>query len=986
MKLFKNFIFVFFVSFSWAQTWQWTGRTHGELDWTTIETEHFRIHHHQGIESIAKEGASIAEQVYPLLLKQMELKDIPTIDIIFTSEDEIMNGFALWTNTTFIWVDQNDAAIWLEDEKWLYQVVSHELQHIFFFHKIETWIPEPWSFLLSKTPGWVVEGLAEYETERWRPYRADISHKYHILKNKTKEMDPHHDGFSKLLYWSNRFGDSTIVNTLSEQNKIGLFNFEDAFKKHTGITVDQFNEDWRRQMNTYYYGYRAQKEAIEEIGKVVTLPIKKLGSFSFYSDSTRMAITGMDDEGQFDQSLYIIQRDTTKEKEQREKRKKAEKKESKKEKMTGIFTNIFKKQKQDEKKKNPKPILVWDKKEVDYGSFQETLSWSPDGRKLAYSKYHFGENQSMVNDIKVYDLDSKKSTWMTHSMRATYPDWAPDGENIVFVAHENSIANLYTMNPDGSNINKITDYTYDTQILNPHYSPDGQSIVFAMADQEANLDLFLLTMDLGEIRRLTNDPSADYGPVWHPGGDFISYTSHAGSTPNIHTLNLTTGESRQVTDVGDAVWAAQWSVVDSSIMAVTLPDVDTVRIANVDPHRYITTKDLTLRELYTDWREAKPNTILKDIDPKKDVSIVKIHDYTPSLGFKHLTSLVLPIGNSIIGFTQWADAMTRHIFTGIGLADFSQGKTHRFLLQYINAMGGPMWGINVSSLFDIKIKPYDRSKWGLLEENNSIAVWSNLPYNTGNSTSGNHVFGVQLKITDRNASIIEDVNESTDEIQIVNTRSNSFLPAPASGKEGLFSIHYIWKNMRPHKQNIMIPKQGSGFNAQLDVASSSVFGDFDFTKITTDAFFNWLPHKKSPVVVFGRIKTVTMLGNNPPPQDMPAITNDTPIYLGGNNVFGSDEVVHLRGWDDWRLGDRVIFGTIEPRLGNEKVTAATFIDFGNAWYSNGKMDDWLFTAGYELRVNLIGFVIAYGTAQDFNRWRDGEWPVNYIRLSLVNPF
>jgi len=78
-------------------------------------------------------------------------------------------------------------------------------------------------------------------------------------------------------------------------------------------------------------------------------------------------------------------------------------------------------------------------------------------------------------------------------------------------------------------------------------------------------------------------------------------------------------------------------------------------------------------------------------------------------------------------------------------------------------MGGPMWGINVSSLFDIKIKPYDRSKWGLLEENNSFAVWSNLPYNTGNSTSGNHVFGVQLKITDRNASIIEDVNESTDE-------------------------------------------------------------------------------------------------------------------------------------------------------------------------------------------------------------------------------
>ena len=237
MQFVKKIILVSFISIGWAQTWQWTGRTHGELEWTTIETEHFRIHHHQGIEDIAKEGASMAEQVRPILLEQMNLEDIPTIDIIFTTEDEIMNGFALWTYTTFIWVDQNDAAIWLEDEKWLYQVLSHELQHIVFFHRVKTWFPQPWSFLISQTPGWVVEGLAEYETERWRPFRADISHKFHVLKNKMDEMDPHHDGFSKLLYWSDRFGDSTIVNTLSERNRMGLFMFDDAFKKHTGFTV-----------------------------------------------------------------------------------------------------------------------------------------------------------------------------------------------------------------------------------------------------------------------------------------------------------------------------------------------------------------------------------------------------------------------------------------------------------------------------------------------------------------------------------------------------------------------------------------------------------------------------------------------------------------------------------------------------------------------------------------------------------------------------
>ena len=95
-------------------------------------------------------------------------------------------------------------------------------------------------------------------------------------------------------------------------------------------------------MNTYYYGYRAQKEAIEEIGTVVTLPIKRLYGFSFYSDSTKIAITGQDDKEQGDMSLYILERDTTKELKAREERKKAkEETEKDAEKTLGFFAKLF---------------------------------------------------------------------------------------------------------------------------------------------------------------------------------------------------------------------------------------------------------------------------------------------------------------------------------------------------------------------------------------------------------------------------------------------------------------------------------------------------------------------------------------------------------------------------------------------------------------------------------------------------------------------
>lgn len=986
MNKINKYFALLLISVSWAQTWQWTGRTHGELHWSTIETEHFRIHHHQGIENIAKEGASLAEQVRPFLLKQMNLQHIPTIDIIFTAEDEIMNGFALWTYTTFIWVDQNDAAIWLEDEKWLYQVLAHELQHIVFFHRIKTWFPEPWGYLLSKTPGWVVEGLAEYETERWRPYRADISHKFHVLKNQLDKMDPHHDGYSKMLYWSDRFGDSTIVQTLSHRDNLGLYNFEKAFKKHTGITVEQFNEDWRRHMNTYYYGYRAQKEAIEEIGKVVTLPIKKVSGFSFYSDSSKIAISGTDDEGQYDMSLFVVQRDSSKENKAREQRlkaeKKAEKKVDEKKDKTGFFEKRFKKNEHiDKPSEKEKPIMIWDKKEIDFGQFHGSMSWSPNGRNLVYTKYHYGAHQSLVYDLKTYDLETGKSTWITSSSRASYPCWSPNGQQIVYVAHENNVSNLFVISSDGSNKNQITHFEYDTQIIDPKYSPDVQYLVYAKADQEANLDLYLLDLTSEETTRLTTDPAADYDPVWHPGSDFISYTSHAGSTPNIHTINVSTKETRQISDVGDAIWAAQWSPVDSSLMAMTLPDVDTVRIVNIDPHRTITTKNLELRNLYTGWRTAEPDNVISGVDPKKEVQIVHQHDYSPFLGIKHLTSLVLPIETGLLGITQWSDAMSRHVLFGVGTMESTK---NRLLLEYMNAMGGPIWTVTLLSEMDIKSRPYDRSKWGLLEENSALVFSMALPYNFGNNMSDFHSFSAALKFSERNAEIIQNVDDESGELILADT--TRYLYQPVSGQEGLITISYSWLNKRPHKNNIMIPDQGFGLNLMIQHANSGLFGEFDYSRIITDAFANVMLHKKVPIAFFGRLKTVAMLGDNPPLQDMPAITNDTPIYIGGINTLGADEVVHLRGWNDWRLGDRLVFGTLEARVGNNKFNLVSFMDFGNAWFADEVQADWLFTGGAEARVNLFGLILAYGTAQDFNRWGNNAVPENYLRLSLVNPF
>jgi len=971
-------------------TWQWTGRGHPELKWSTITTKNFNVHYHQGIEDIAKQGASIAEQVRPILMKQVGLESLPRVDIIFTSEDEIMNGYALWTNMTFIWVDQNDAAIWLEDVKWLHQVLSHELQHIVLFNSIKTWLPEPWNYLFSKTPSWFVEGTAEYYTEKWRPYRADLSHKYHVLKNKLDEMDSHHDGYSKVLYISDKFGDSTITKIVNDRNKIKLYQFDKSFKKYTGTSLDQFEEDWRRHMNTYYYGYRAQKEPIEEIGTVITLPVKKQYGFAIAADSLHMIIAGRNDIDLRDMSLYLAIHDTIIE-------------ESK---NAAIFTKLF--SSDESEKDETKPSIKWNLKEIDYGNFHRKMDWCPNNTQIVYSKFHFGENQSMVWDLRLYNLETKKHKWITGSFRATWPDWSPEGKQIVFVAHKNSTSNLYLINPDGSGLNQLTNYQDDIQIISPNWSPNGSQIAFGKANTDGNMDIYVFDVDSKIETRITDNISAEYLPVWHPDGKSISFTSHSGGTPNIHTVEIESGKIKQVTDVGDAVFSCQWTPNDTTLTALTLADVDSIRIVKINPKRNITTDSLSLRDTYTKWRTAHSEFVLPVSDPLKEVNIVDIEKYRFYKHPKHFMSLAAPYfdGSGAFGLTIWTDAMGKHMLqAGAGIS-WSEDSEPWLLLNYINAEHGPLWQLNYFYNTQWRIRPYDKSLSGLTEKFDGIQFASQIPFNFHNSLSSNHILWTSLSLQKRSVHMLSDEYDYDINEYIPRLPSEfNELPIPEEGKEGIVSINYRWLNRRPNIKNTSLPKQGFGLQSSIDFANKKIFGDFSYTHLKVSGFAN--AKFLGPITLYSRVKTQAMFGK-PPAQDSLGLTRDFPIYFPTGilnlGILNIPEVHNLRGWDGVRLGNRLVFGSLELRvplisalpidilgfsLGS--VTGALISDFGNAWNADNELPDWIFTAGYEIKfaikvgkIPIINF--ALGEAQTIESWKNQEDPQQYFRLALINPF
>jgi hypothetical protein len=811
-----------------------------------------------------------------------------------------------------------------------------------------------------------------------------------VLKNKMDKMDPHHDGYSKLLYISDRFGDSTITKIINDRNKIKLYRFDKSFKKHIGISLEQFEEDWRRHMNTYYYGYRAQKEAIEEIGIATTLPVKEQYGFAIASDSLQMIIAGRNDKGQRDMSLYLAVRDTS----------------SKKSKRYGLFTKLFNKN-EPEKEKKTQPIK-WNLKEIDYGKYHRKIAWSPNNKQIVYSKFHFGENQSLIWDLRTYDLVLKKHKWITDSFRANWPDWSPDGKQIVFVAHKNSTSNLYLINPDGGELKQLTDYQDDIQIISPSWSPNGSQIAFGKANTDGNMDIYVLDVASKVETRLTENISAEYLPVWHPNGKFISYTSHAKSTPNIHTIELETGETQQVTDVGDAIFSWQWTPNDTTLTALTMTDVDSVRIVQIDPNRNITTNPLSLRDTYTKWRTAHSEFVLPISDPLKEVKIIDSGKYRFYKHPHHLMSLALPNfdGSGVSGITVWTDAMGKHMLQAGGGISWSNDSEPWLLLSYINAEHGPLWQLNYFYNTQWRIRPYDKSLSGLIEKFDGIQFASQIPFNFHNSLSSNHILWMSLSLQKRSVHKLSDEYDY-DMNEFIPRNSSEFneLPIPEEGNEGIFSINYRWLNRRPHKNNTSLPNQGFGLQGSIDFTSKRIYGDFSYTHLKVDGFSN----KKllGPITLYSRLKSQAMFGK-PPAQDSLGLTRDFPIYLPIGNIDFSilniPEVHNPRGWDGVKLGNRLVFGSFELRvpliselpiniLGFSlgAVTGAMISDFGNAWNTGEKSTDWIFTVGYEIKfaikvgkIPLINF--ALGEAQTIQSWQNQDDPQQYFRLALINPF
>jgi dipeptidyl aminopeptidase/acylaminoacyl peptidase len=172
----------------------------------------------------------------------------------------------------------------------------------------------------------------------------------------------------------------------------------------------------------------------------------------------------------------------------------------------------------------------------------QSVDWSPDGRRLAYSINTFRADSPHAG-LHVLDTTTGKDTHILGGdLGCVAPfdlDWSPDGTRLVYACAQSGPGwlppGIYVIEPDGSDRIRLQT-GLSGRHSSPSWSPDGTRIAFAFGRNGRSA---IYVFDLAQSRR-PHLLAGGAAPAWSPDGNLIAYRVDCG-------VKLTTPGGRDVT-------------------------------------------------------------------------------------------------------------------------------------------------------------------------------------------------------------------------------------------------------------------------------------------------------------------------------------------------------------------------------------------------------------------------------------------------------
>jgi Tol biopolymer transport system component len=407
-------------------------------------------------------------------------------------------------------------------------VIGHELVHAFQYDMAAGGGPkygQPQGGGLERAPLWFIEGLAEYlsigpvdpHTAMWM---RDLINKKKMptikdLRNSYKYF-PYRYGQAVWAYIGGKWGDLVVAKLMKDVIR-GL-DYEKALEKTLDISLEKLAEGWHESLKKDYSAIAQTTQLPKVTGRLLVKGAEE--------DPYNLAPALSPDGQKF---VFISSRDLF---------------------SMEMFIG-------DTKTGTVKKRLTKTSVDPHFQSIQfiySAGSWDARGERFVFGAVSEGkpvlafldsEGRRIQDEIKFPALGEILN-----------PTWSPDGKKIAFSALTGGYTDLYIYDLETKELKNMTQDPYGD--IHPVWSPDGRWIAFVTERFTTQLrimsigdyQLGLLDPNTGEIRHLKAFKSGkNINPQWSPNSSSLYFVSDQNGIPNIFRLEIASGAIAQVTNL-----------------------------------------------------------------------------------------------------------------------------------------------------------------------------------------------------------------------------------------------------------------------------------------------------------------------------------------------------------------------------------------------------------------------------------------------------
>ncbi len=422
----------------------------------TISTARVSVHFHDGYEAMARQAASLADEILERHTRRYG-QSVGRVHLVIVDGQDDPNGFASplpYPLVTIRAVAPDGSDAFGNHDGWLRLVLTHELAHVVHLETAHgLWRAgrhlfgrAPFLFPNSLAMSWMIEGLATYEeTEGTAFGRGRNPDSRMVLRAAALEgcfpkedqaiygldawpsgQTPYLFGEAFLRRLTDESGEETMPR-MARQHATQIIPFLDGrtVKKATGAGLHRQWKTWAEQSMEAFEREAASRRAagLTESAAVTTRGIRQAGP-RFAPDGRWIGYTS----GTLERfpEIRLVRPDGTSD------------------------------------------------HRVALRRGGSGLSWTPDGRELVYAELQVHRTFEVHGDLEAVDVESGRVRRLTRGVRAYDPDVSPDGRTVVFARKLGDRSDLFTVGIAGGDARPAHRICSGRRVERPALEPDGR--------------------------------------------------------------------------------------------------------------------------------------------------------------------------------------------------------------------------------------------------------------------------------------------------------------------------------------------------------------------------------------------------------------------------------------------------------------------------------------------------------------------------------